>query len=113
MAKVAILLLYRRIFATATFRKATHIVGAACVAWCLIAILCLVFQCHPISGIWNPDDTFTDKCFNLQAYYRGISGAHMGLDIIILCMPLHMIQQLKLPTIQRIVLSGIFMLGGL
>ena len=113
MAKISILLLYRRIFATAAFRKATHIVGAACIVWGLIAILWMIFQCHPVSGIFNPDDTFTDKCFNLQAYYRGVSGAHMGLDIIILCMPLLMIQQLKLPTLQKIILCGIFMLGSL
>ena len=30
---------------------------------------------------------FTEKCFDFRAYCKGISGAHVGLDIIILCMP--------------------------
>ena len=28
------------------------------------------------------EDTFTDKCFNLKAYYAGVSGSNMALDIL-------------------------------
>ena len=37
----------------------------------------------------------------------------MALDIIILCMPLYMVWRLKLEASQKLMLSGIFALGGL
>lgn len=113
MVKISILLMYRRIFDTDAFKKATWVVGAASVAWAIAAILCLIFQCHPFSGLWNPQDTFTSKCFNLQAYYRAVAGSNMALDVIILCMPLYMVWRLKLESGQKLMLSGIFALGGL
>ncbi|KAL9064748.1 MAG: hypothetical protein Q9161_008677 [Pseudevernia consocians] len=113
MVKISILLMYRRIFDTEAFKKATWVVGVACVAWAIAAVLCLVFQCHPFSGLWNPEDTFTSKCINLQSYYRAVASSNMALDIIILCMPLYMVWRLKLEASQKLMLSGIFALGGL
>lgn len=113
MVKISILLMYRRIFDTEAFKKATWVVGTACVAWAIAAIFCLVFQCQPFSGMWNPEDTFTDKCINLQSYYRAVASSNMALDIIILCMPLYMVWKLKLEASQKLMLSGIFALGGL
>ena len=37
----------------------------------------------------------------------------MALDVIILCMPLYMVWRLKLDASQKLMLSGIFALGGL
>lgn len=37
----------------------------------------------------------------------------MGLDIIILCMPLRVIYKLELPADQKLMVSGIFMIGSL
>lgn len=113
MVKISILLMYRRIFDTEAFKKATWVVGTACVAWAIAAILCLVFQCHPMSGMWNPEDTFTNKCINLQAYYRAVASSNMALDVVILFMPLYMVWRLKLEASQKLMLSGIFALGGL
>ncbi|KAL9134101.1 MAG: hypothetical protein Q9175_004718 [Cornicularia normoerica] len=113
MVKISILLMYRRIFDTEAFKTATWVVGTACVAWAIAAVLCLVLQCHPFSGLWNPEDTFTNKCINLQAYYRAVASSNMALDVVILCMPLYMIWRLKLEASQKLMLSGIFALGGL
>lgn len=88
-------------------------VGAATIAWSIAAILCFVFQCHPISDMWNPAAMFTNHCINIRAFYAGISGSNMALDIIALCMPVYMVWSLKLKAGQRLVLSGIFALGGL
>ena len=113
MVKISILLMYRRIFDTEAFKRATLVVGTACVAWAIAAIFCLIFQCHPFSGLWNPELTFTSKCINLQSYYRAVASSNMALDIIILCMPLFMVWRLKLEASQKLMLSGIFALGGL
>lgn len=113
MAKISILLLYRRIFPTQAIKNATLVIGVACVMWAIAAVCCVIFQCHPISGAWTPEDLFTDRCIDLRTYFQCVSGAHMGFDIIILCMPLRMISKLELPVDQKLMLSGIFMIGGL
>lgn len=113
LAKISILLLYSRIFATASFRRAALAVGAVVLAWAVAAILALILQCHPISGLWNPDMTFSNKCINLSVYYSTVSGLNMALDIVVLCLPLWMVWHLRLDTGQKVMLSGVFALGAL
>lgn len=113
MAKISILLLYRRLFATAAFRKAALTVGTAVVAWTIAAILALIFQCHPISGLWYPDLTFSNQCISLSIYYSSVSGLNMVLDIVVLCLPLWMVWHLKLDAGQKFMLSAVFALGAL
>ncbi|CAF9926230.1 MAG: hypothetical protein ALECFALPRED_003396 [Alectoria fallacina] len=113
MVKISILLLYRRIFDTLIFRRATIVVGMACISWLVAALLCLAFQCHTIAERDNPDSLFSDQCIHIKVYWDAITGSNMGLDLIILCMPLHMVWNLKLATRQKMALSGIFTLGAL
>ena len=80
--------------------------------WVFISFFLEIFQCHPLSAAFDPM-LFTDHCIAMQSYYGGVTAANMGIDIVILLLPVHMVWRLKLPIKQRIVLSGIFMLGGL
>ena len=113
MVKISILLLYRRIFDTLYFRKATTIVGLACLAWLIAALLCLAFQCHTEAERYNADSLFSNQCIDLKAYWVSVTGSNMALDLIILSMPLYMVWNLRLATRQKIALSGIFALGAL
>lgn len=113
MVKISILLLYRRIFNTIIFRRATIIVGMACISWLLAALLCLAFQCHTDAERDNPGSLFSDQCIHIKVYWDAITGSNMGLDLIILCMPLRTVWNLKLATRQKIAFSGIFALGAL
>ena len=111
--KISILLLYRRIFDTAAFRKKTLIFGILCITWFLIAICVEIFECHPLSDAFIPKMLYTDHCIDIQAYYEGVTSTNMAIDILMLLLPVHMVWGLSLPIRQRILLSGIFMLGGL
>ena len=113
LVKVSILLLYRRIFVTPKFRRATLVMGAISVAWGFITILGQIFLCRPISAAWDPNALFTDKCLNVQAYLRGVTISNLLIDVIILCLPIYMVLKLQLPVRKKIVLAGIFMVGGL
>ena len=113
MVKISILLLYRRIFNTPSFVRATLVVGIACISWLIAALLCLAFQCHTDAERYNVDSLFSDQCIDLKAYWLAVTGSNMALDLIILCMPLYMVWNLRLATRQKIILSGIFALGAL
>jgi len=125
MVKISILTLYRRIFSTSAFRKKIVIVGChcwvsllgvivgiACLIWFFIAFLMDLFQCHPFKDAFNPEYLFTSHCVNLQGFYWGITAAYLVLDVVVLSLPLHMVWNLQLPTKQKLLLSGVFLLGG-
>ena len=111
--KISVLLLYRRLFTTATFKKVSMAVGAACLIWFIVEVFMDVFQCYPFKAAFDPALLFTDLCIDLHSFYSGITIANLCLDVVILYLPLHMVWKLKLPTKQKMMLSGIFLLGGL
>lgn len=113
IVKLSILVLYRRIFITAGFKRSTLIVGAAVMLWFIVALFTDLFQCRPFQAAFDPELLFTDQCINLQAYYWGVTASNLCLDVVMLYMPLHMVWGLKLPTRQKIALSGVFLLGGI
>lgn len=113
MVKISILLLYRRIFTTPSFKRATTVVGIACISWLIAALFCLAFQCHTDAERYNADSIFSSQCIDLKAYWAATTGSNMALDLVILCMPLYMVWNLKLATHQKIWLSGTFALGTL
>lgn len=87
------------------------IVGLACLVWWVVEVFTNIFLCHPFAAAFDPASLFTDRCIDLQSYYNGITASNMGLDIIMLLLPLHMVWNLKLSVKQRIALSGIFSMG--
>ena len=113
LVKLSLLIMYRRIFFTAAFKRCTLIVGSTVILWFIIALFTDLFQCRPFQAAFNVELLLTDQCINLQAYYRGITASNLCLDVILLYMPLHMVWGLKLRTRQKIEVSGIFLLGSM
>lgn len=113
LVKISVLLLYRRIFSTPGFRRTTLIMGVACVLWFIAEIISNIFACHPVSAFWQPQLLFTDHCFNLRLWYYGITISNMVLDISILCLPLYVIHTLRLSANEKLLVSGLFLLGSL
>ncbi len=111
--KISLLVLYRRIFNTPAFRTRSLLVGVACLAWWIVEVFTNIFQCRPIAAAFDPASLFTNRCNDLQSYYTGITASNLGLDIILLLLPLHMVWKLQLPIKQRLALIGIFSLGFL
>ena len=113
IVKLSILILYRRIFSTVAFKRTTPIVGAAVMLWFIVALFTNLFQCRPLQAAFDLELLFTDQCIHLQAYYWGVTASNLCIDVFMLYMPLHMVWGLKLPTRQKIALSGIFLLVGM
>ena len=80
--------------------------------WFIVSLFLNLFQCRPFQAAFDPELLFTNQCINLQAYYWGITGSNLVIDIVMLYMPLHMVWGLKLHLRHKIELSGIFSLGA-
>lgn len=108
--KISVLCFYRTIFSIRPFRQATLIFGLVCLVWFVITELILIFQCHPVSALWELDES---KCMPFGAILFGYELTNSALDICILCLPIHRIAELQLPKQQKIMIGAIFLLGGL
>ena len=77
IVKLSMLLLYRRLFVTPTFRLITTLVSFLCMLWFIIAGLLDIFQCRPVSAAFDARLLFIGSCINLQAYYWGVISTNM------------------------------------
>ena len=113
LVKISLLLLYRRVFDNQKFKTYILVVGALCLSWFVAGVFSNIFQCSPVSAAFDERRMLPDvHCLDLKAWCYGVTASNMLLDIIILAMPISMVWQLRLPTRQKVILSGIFLLGG-
>ena len=113
LVKISILLLYRRLFPTSLFQTKTLIVGGLCIAWFLVSILVEFFQCRSFSMLFEYTKLFGGSCINVRGYWWGVCASNIFLDLVVLCLPIHEVWKLQLPKQKKVMLSGVFTLGGL
>ena len=111
LIKIAILILYRRIFVTGNFQRAVKIVGAIKLADSIAIFFVVYFYCYPIEHLWNP--TIPGKCIN-RVYFIPMTSSTLFLtDLMVNVMPLPVIWKLYMTTRRKLELTLIFLLGGL
>ena len=67
--------------------------------------------CIPVAKFWDP--TIAGTCINFNIFFLVNSIIETILDFVILVLPIPMILGLQLSRHNKVVLSGIFLLGGL
>ena len=87
--------------------------GILCIVWCFLAIIIDIFQCRPFNAAFDVDLVSTYHCIDVQSFYWGLAASNLGLDLVVLCMPIYQVWMLKLSKGEKIMLSGIFLLGGM
>ena len=112
LAKLSILLMYRRLFDTARAGKThylIHILIWANLAFYFPYLGATVFQCVPRARIWDP--TIKGGCVNLQAAFIAASAINVVSDFSILLLPIYLVSKLKIPTKRKIGVLAIFAVG--
>lgn len=112
LTKSSLLLLYHRIFGVVRgVRWALWATGAMVIAWSIANTFGVIFGCWPIAKIWDP--SLPGKCINMGAFGRWTGVANLLIDVLILCLPYPMAWRLQTSVRQKVILSGIFLLGTL
>ncbi|KAI9686303.1 MAG: hypothetical protein M1820_010659 [Bogoriella megaspora] len=112
--KLSVLFFYLRIFGTSSnrgFRIRIIIVGALAIGWLFAANAVAAFQCDPIKKYWLV--LIPGKCLNPLRCVVAMHSINLGLDIIILALPVAEIWRTQMSTWKKFLVGGIFMLGGL
>ncbi|KAH8663247.1 hypothetical protein BGZ61DRAFT_462788 [Ilyonectria robusta] len=109
-AKGSILALYSRLFSNRNFRMQVWAVAVFLLSHSLVFVGLVIFQCTPISSIWNRN--LDGKCLNLTAI--GYAGAAFSIveDIVLLIMPIPELLKLQLGTRKKAALLFMFSIGS-
>lgn len=74
-------------------------------------VFVILFQCVPLSKLWNP--TMPGYCLNIVAFYYYNSIFMIANDVVMYIMPMVFTWNLALRRPQRIVLNLLFALGAM
>ncbi len=109
--KVSVILLYLRIFVAKSFRLASFAVLFVVVGYGIGGIAATIWQCVPIRGAWDKSTTAT--CINSDIFWVAYAVLNIVTDVMVMALPIVPIMKLQLKLRDRILLCGVFTLGGL
>ncbi|KDN62897.1 putative integral membrane protein [Colletotrichum sublineola] len=112
LCKIAILLLYSKIFATRAMVMAARIMAGFTAVWTVITVLIAFFICRPLSDNWLLD-LKNRNCGNQPAADGTMGVLNMITDIAVLVMPISYLWKLRLETYKKVALIVTFSLGVL
>jgi hypothetical protein len=113
--KVAILLLYQRVFDVGHSAQWFPITIKVCIGLLFVGeltfILLIGFQCLPVAAIW--DKTITDaKCLNLDTAYLIGAILTIGADLVLIVLPIPALRKLQISPRKRAGLIIVFGIGS-
>jgi len=111
LSKLSVLLLYRRIFAIPSFITWTWVVGGLLFGYFVAAECGLIFAYNPIQAQWKIWLPHTN--INTKSFWLAMAIINILLDVIVLAMPQAQVWKLHQSLRRKIVISLIFLLGGL
>ncbi|KAJ5220984.1 uncharacterized protein N7469_009871 [Penicillium citrinum] len=109
--KLSILALYRRIFSTKKMNYAVNTMAFIVVIWTIGNWIAGTINCLPVARFW--DRSLEGACMDLASFSYGQQIPNIVSDAIILAMPLGMVWSLPISKQQKLLLSGVFVVGGL
>lgn len=112
LTKMAILLLYLRVFPTQNFRKVVVASLVVCAAYIPAFALAISFHCSPISYGWTSWSGETEgHCFNLNAFAWAHAIINIIFDLWVLLLPMPQLLQLHLGRRKKVHLLLMFGVG--
>ncbi|CAL3968273.1 hypothetical protein PZA11_006755 [Diplocarpon coronariae] len=109
--KVSILYMYRRLFPIDEFFVRSQVVGALVIAWWLVGSVLTIVSCLPFRRFWE-GPAVGGYCFDFNVYWMCMGAVEIVIDTMLLLLPVPMILGLHLSRQQKILVLGIFALGG-
>lgn len=109
ITKASILIQYLRIFSSRLTRFFCYLLLLLLLPALCWAVFAGIFLCHPTSKLWKPN--IPGHCMDAETYWLSVAGTDIGLDFLVLLLPLPAITALRLPRKQKLGLTLVFTLG--
>lgn len=112
LAKLALLVMYARIFVKRTDLIACWVVAALMIANCVGAMVAGFFICVPLNYLWDRTIPGGGHCINVNAWYRWSSLMNIITDVVMLILPLPVIWKIQISRKVKIGLTITFATGS-
>jgi hypothetical protein len=109
--KISLILLYMRVFIAKKFRLLCYIALAIVVSSGIATTFATVLQCVPLERSWNK--AVDGTCIDSSMFWLANAILNISTDVIVLALPIHEVSKLQLRLQEKILLHGVFLLGGL
>ncbi|WYZ41392.1 hypothetical protein EsH8_V_000287 [Colletotrichum jinshuiense] len=110
LCKIAILLLYAKIFTTRIMILSARLLAGFTMMWTVVTVLVAFFICRPLSDNWLLD-LKNRNCGNQPAADGTMGVLNMITDVAVLIMPVSHLWRLRLETYKKVALIVTFSLG--
>lgn len=100
-----------RIFISRHFRWLCYAALAIVIGSGIATTFATIFQCVPLERSWNK--TVEGKCIDSSDFWLANAVLNIFTDVLVLALPTREISKLQLKLRERIMLYGVFLLGGL
>jgi hypothetical protein len=102
--------MYRKFTRELWGKALIYFMEVASMCFWLGSLLATVFQCIPLSAVWDYsiDDAW---CIDIVQFYNANAGIMIGMDTILYLMPIIFTWHLRLCRAQKIGLNVLFSLG--
>lgn len=111
VTKLSVLVQYLRFFSDRYARATCFILLSSLLPATCWGIFGGIFLCSPTQKLWEPN--LPGHCRDSQTYWVSVAAVDIGLDFLILLLPIPSIVALRLPRKQKFATMGVFLLGFL
>lgn len=111
LIKVSILIFYLQVFPSRSFRIQCWSVMAFCVGSSFAFTIVTIFQCHPVSYVWDKNQS-RGHCINFNSVTWANGGLNILQDVLIVALPISEVRKLQLGQKRKIGLYVMFGLGA-
>ncbi|KAL4913344.1 hypothetical protein BDW62DRAFT_214339 [Aspergillus aurantiobrunneus] len=109
-AKASLIILYYRIVnQQRLYRFALYVIAAVVVGYSVAIIFALIFACRPIKKAWNA--AVPGTCIDQNGLYAATAVTNTVTDVALIIVPIPVVVSLNMPTIQKIGLFFMFVVG--
>jgi hypothetical protein len=109
--KVSAILFCQRIFVGKAFQYTCWTCMGTIVSWNIGAIAATILQCIPVAGSW--DKTIVATCIDSKAFWVAYAVGNILTDAMVLALPIPEVLRLRLKLREKVMLCGVFLLGGM
>ncbi|GAP90160.1 putative integral membrane protein [Rosellinia necatrix] len=110
--RLSVIIFYFRIFPTKIVRRGGYIIATICLLW-FVAIEGLnLATCTPIAKMWDWSIT-EGKCISAPAGVIVPGAFNVVIDAVTVALPIHEVQKLHLSREKKLVIFGVFLIGGI
>ena len=110
-AKMALLLLYRRLAPQRWFQYMNWAVIGTILSSSTALLFITIFPCRPVSGAWDLTLAATTVCIDRPSIYKTTAIFGAVTDLMVLAVPLPIVINLQIPRRQKIGVICYFSLG--